>query len=190
MSHSSPLTRHRRGYGARPLHLAGHLLVLAIAAFALDRIASTASLGEVIALYVGLVIAHDLVLLPAYSGLDRAARAGLSRIPRRSSAAVPAINHLRAPVLISGLLLFIYAPLISGKADRNYLLVSGHHATGYLRNWLLITAALFLGSGLSYAWRLRRAMTRRVPPASRPRAARPARARSPRRSSRSERGRR
>jgi hypothetical protein len=60
--------------------------------------------------------------------------------------------------LISALLLLIYSPLISGKADRGYVLTSGHHPTGYLRNWLLICAALFLGSGLGYAIRVRRAV--------------------------------
>ncbi|MBV8946012.1 MAG: hypothetical protein JO286_25580 [Solirubrobacterales bacterium] len=152
------LGRFRRRYGASPLHLAGHLVVFAIAAFAIDRIASGAGLAKLIVLYAGLVIAHDLIFLPAYSGLDRAARAALARLPAPQSARVPVINHVRAPALISGLLLIIYAPLISGKADAGYLQASGHHLEGYLRNWLMISVVLFLGSGLIYAVRVRRAV--------------------------------
>jgi hypothetical protein len=154
MSAASLLAHFRRRYGASPWHLGCHLVVFAVAAFAIDRIASAGSLAEVIGLYVGFVIVHDLILLPAYSGLDRLVRAALARVPKRGSSGVPAINHLRAPALISALLLLIYSPLISGKADRGYLRASGHHPTGYLRNWLLICAALFLGSGLSYALRV------------------------------------
>ena len=130
----SPLPRLRRRYGAGPWHLAGHLIALAIG--------------------------HDLILLPAYSVLDRSARSLLARLPRRRPARVPMVNHLRAPALISGLLLLIYAPLISGRADYGYRLDSGHPAAGYLRNWLLISAALFLGSGLIYLARVLRAAAR------------------------------
>ncbi|HEY3775517.1 MAG TPA: hypothetical protein VGL69_21110 [Solirubrobacteraceae bacterium] len=162
MSARPRFSRLRRRYGASPWHLAGHLIALGVAAFALDRIASVDNIAVLIALYVGLVIGHDLILLPAYSGLDRLARTVLARGRLRDRAGVRAINHLRAPALISGLLLLIYAPLISGRADPGYLLTSGHHATGYLRNWLLISAALFLGSGLIFVLRVRRAATRRT----------------------------
>jgi hypothetical protein len=147
----------RRRYGANPLHLAGHLVVLAIALFAIDRMANAGSLAELIALYIGLVIAHDLIFLPAYSALDRAARAALARLPARRPARVPAINHIRAPALISGILLIIYSPFISGLADNSYFQVSGHHIEGYLRDWFMISAALFLGSALIYAVRVTRA---------------------------------
>jgi hypothetical protein len=149
----------RRRYGAGPLHLAGHIVVFAVAgfvAFAIYRIAGGGSLVKLIVLYIGFVIAHDLIFLPAYSGLDRAARATLARLPGPASGRVPAINHIRAPALISGLLLIIYLPLISGRADAGYFGASGHHLVGYLRNWMLISAALFLGSALIYVVRVRR----------------------------------
>jgi len=155
-------TRLRRRYGASPWHLAGHLIMLAVvgfAAVAIDRTAGASTLIKVIALYLALVIGHDLVVLPAYSAADRLTRALLARLPRHRPR-VPVINHLRAPALISGLLLLIYAPLISGRADHGYLVTSGHPATGYLRNWLLISAALFLGSLLIYVLRVWRAATR------------------------------
>jgi hypothetical protein len=156
------LSHFRRRYGANPLHLAGHLVVLAIAFFAIDRIANGGGgLAELIALYIGFAIAHDLIFLPAYSGLDRAARAALARLPARRAATVPAINHIRTPALISGLLLIIYSPFISGLADSGYFQVSGHHIEGYVRDWLLISAALFLGSALTYMVRVRRAAVKR-----------------------------
>jgi hypothetical protein len=149
----------RRRYGAGPLHLVGHVVVLAVAAFAafaIYRIAGGGSLVKLVALYIGFVIAHDLIFLPAYSALDRVVRAALARLPGPPSGTVPAINHIRAPAFISGLLLIIYLPLISGRADPGYFGASGHHLVGYLRNWVLISAALFVGSALIYVVRLRR----------------------------------
>jgi hypothetical protein len=153
----------RRRYGASPMHLAGHLVVFAIALFAIWRIASAQSLAKLIALYVGFAIAHDLIFLPAYSGLDRAIRAALERLPIGRPGPVPAINHIRVPALIAGLLLIIYAPMISGRDAHGYLLSSGHPLEGYLRNWLLISVALFLGSWLIYAIRVRRAIVKGRP---------------------------
>lgn len=152
----------RRRYGASPLHLAGHLAMFAIAFFAIYRIASGGGLAKVIALYIGFAVAHDLIFLPAYSGLDRVTRTGLARLPR-GLRSVPAINHIRAPALISGLLLIIYFPFISRRADSDYFRLSGHHIEGYLRNWLLVSAMLFLGSGVIYALRVRRAGAKRAP---------------------------
>jgi hypothetical protein len=163
MRRASLLGHFRRRYGASPLHLAGHFVVFAIAAFAIDRIAVGVGIAKLIALYVGFVIAHDLILVPAYSGIDRVVRATLARLPTRRPARSPAINHIRAPMMISGLLLIVYLPLISGKADPGYFAASGHHLEGYLRNWLLISAVLFLGSGLIYAVRVRRAVVRGRP---------------------------
>jgi hypothetical protein len=160
MSGASLLARFRRRYGASPLHLAGHAVVFAIAAFAIDRISSAGGLAQVVVLYIGFAIAHDLIFLPAYAGLDRVARMGLARLSARWPVKVPAINHIRAPALISGLLLIMYLPLISGRADHAYFEDSGHHLQGYLRNWLLISAVLFLGSGLIYAFRVRLACSK------------------------------
>ena len=67
---------------------------------------------------------------------------------------MPLTNHVRAPALISGLLLLIYFPLILGPGDAAYFSATGHHPSGYLRNWLLITAALFAGSGVVYLIRV------------------------------------
>jgi hypothetical protein len=160
MRRASPLIAFRRRYGATPLHLVAHLLAFAIAAFALDQIVSDGDVKELVAWYLGLIVAHDLLFVPAYSGLDRLAQAALARLPARRLANVPVINHLRAPALISGLLLLIYAPLISGHTRATYVGLSGHYPEHYLRNWLLISAALFGGSALIYMIRVGRASAR------------------------------
>jgi Zn-dependent protease with chaperone function len=158
MRRARPLLALRRRYGASPLHLAAHLLAFAIAAFALDQIVSDGDAKQLVAWYLGLIVAHDLIFVPAYSGLDRLAQRAAARLPARRLANVPVINHVRAPALISGLLLLIYAPLISGHADAVYVGLSGHPLEHYARNWVLISAALFGASALIYALRVARAL--------------------------------
>jgi hypothetical protein len=149
----------RQRYGASPWHLAGHLVALAIAAYALSRVLDPRySRGlNVVVWLVGAAVVHDLVLVPAYSLLDAAARRA-SR--RRAPGAVPAINHLRFPAAISGALLLVYFPLILVKADGTYVRSTGHHVSGFGARWLAITAALFALSGAIYLVRARRARSR------------------------------
>ena len=150
----------RRRYGAGPVHLAAHLLGFAIVVLTFDRIFSGGGLPKLLVLYVGFVIAHDLIFVPLYTGLDRITRMALARLslPRRTG--LPMINYVRAPALISALLLIIYGPLILRLSDGTYYAISGHHLEHYLRNWLGITVALFLGSGLIYLVRVRRLQSR------------------------------
>ena len=147
----------RGRYGASPLHLGAHLLGFAIAAFALDKIFSGGDVGELLIWYLGFAIAHDLIFVPAYTGLDRLFRAIIARLRLPTRSSVPVINHVRAPALISGLLLIIYLPLISGRSEQGYFALAGNDLTDYGRNWLLVTALLFLGSALIYAARVVRA---------------------------------
>jgi hypothetical protein len=151
----------RRRYGSTPLHLLAHLAAFALAAYALAQIIGGGAPINFIAWFVGAALLHDIVFLPLYSVLDRIAHRGARGLHVRApafvrDARVPLVNHIRAPALISGLLLLVYFPLILGPAGSQYLKATGHHLDGYLRNWLLITAALFLGSALVYAVRVRR----------------------------------
>ena len=150
----------RRRYGAGPLHLAAHLVGFAIVVLTFDRIFTGGGLPKLLVLYLGFVIAHDLIFVPLYTGLDRITRMALARLslPRRTG--LPMINYVRVPALISGLLLIIYGPLILRLSDGTYYAISGHHLEHYLRNWLLITAALYLGSGVIYAARVVRVRAR------------------------------
>ena len=136
------MSRLRRRYGATPIHLLAHGAALALAAYALLQIVDTRGAANIAVWLAGAVIAHDLVLLPLYSGLDRAARRLTAG--RRSSA----VNYLRVPVGLSALLLLVHFPVISGRGGRAYQAVSGMAFEGYLERWLLITAVLFAGSGL------------------------------------------
>lgn len=155
----------RRRYGGSPLHLAGHLLALAVVAFAVDRVFSGGDLRVLVIWCLGFAIAHDLIFVPFYTGLDRVMRKALARLPR-PHAEIAFINHVRAPLLISGLLLLIYTPLILGLSDGAYFSLTGHHLEHYLRNWLLITGALFLGSGLIYVLRVVRLQRQQSKPTS------------------------
>jgi hypothetical protein len=151
-----------RRYGAGPLHLIAHAAAFAIAAYALAQIIGGGAAINFVAWFGGAAILHDLVFLPLYSALDALARGpgrGSGRGAGRGAdrdRAVPVINHIRAPALISGLLLLVYFPLILGPAGDEYFKATGHHLEGYARNWLLITATLFAVSALVYALRLRR----------------------------------
>lgn len=131
-------------YGAGPIHLAVHVAAFGIAAYALAQIINGGVVENFLIWFVGAALLHDLVFLPLYTLLDRLGRLGVPS---------PAINYVRVPALLSGLLMLVYFPLILVKADRNYFHSVGHHVHGYGRNWLLITAGLFLASALVYTMR-------------------------------------
>ncbi len=112
---------------------------------------------------VGAALLHDLVLLPLYAAADRALAAGLGAVGRRGLT-----MYVRVPAALSGLLLLVWFPLISGTADRRYRLATGLPPEGFAARWLLITALLFGGSALllavrSATGRPRRATKRRPP---------------------------
>ena len=64
----------RERYGASPIHLIAHLALLPLVAWALLTVLDFRAASNVVLWLVGAVILHDLVLLPAYSALDRVAR--------------------------------------------------------------------------------------------------------------------
>ncbi len=133
----------RARYGASPLHLLAHLAVLPLAAWALLQVAERPD-GLRILVWLALsAVVHDLVLLPFYGLLDRAGR----------RTAGPAVNYVRVPALLSGLLLLVFFPAISGKGEPSFQRVSGLTYDGYLARWLLISAALFAISGAVYLLR-------------------------------------
>jgi hypothetical protein len=142
----------KRRYGAGGWHLIGHLTAFAVAAYALAQIVHGGHVVNFAVWFAGAALLHDVVFLPLYSLLDRLVGHPARRT--RPLGAVPLINHMRVPALISGLLLLVYFPLIFGTAQRTYLAASGHHPSGYARNWALISAALFIASGTLYAVRV------------------------------------
>jgi hypothetical protein len=145
------IARFRRAYGASPAHLIGHVVAFAAFAWALSQILGGGYVVNYIAWFGGAAVLHDIVLLPIYSLIDR-----VTRHEGRRAGGSPfgaAINYVRAPAIISAILLLVYSPVILGYSAKNYRDDTGHALHGYLRNWLLITAGLFLISGLLYGGR-------------------------------------
>lgn len=148
--------RFRYEYGAQPLHLIAVVASLMLCAYALLRVGSIPGGGRVLIWLVAAALLHDLVALPLYSGLFRLTHGAAERaIPDRTAMTV-ALNHVRVPAALSLLLLVVYAPLILRFDSDRYEGTTGLSVDGYLGNWLLISAALFVISGVIYAIRLRR----------------------------------
>jgi len=149
-----------RRYGASPLHLLAHLAVLALCAWALLPLVDAGRALDVLLWLGGAVVLHDLVLLPFYAALDRAARLGTR--PLDSRLRVPVINHLRVPAGLALLLLLVHFPVILDR-DGAFARVAGVGWDGYAERYLLACAVLFGGSLLLYAVRVRRARPRARP---------------------------
>ncbi|MFI6946599.1 hypothetical protein [Streptomyces sp. NPDC050422] len=150
----------RRLYGEGPLHLLLMAASFALAGYAGVRLLAGDAFGVVV-WFIGAALVHDLVLVPVYASADRL----LCRSVGRRSGLV---NFVRVPVLLSGLLLLVWFPLITRRAER-YEPASGLSPDVFLGNWLLTTAALFLVSGLCLVvWtvRLRRREMKERPSAS------------------------
>ena len=129
-----------RLYGAHPLHLLAHAVVLPLAAFAILQLAGVRAASNIGLWFVGAVLLHDFLLLPAAAGADRAIRA----------AAPGAVNHVRVPTALSALLLLVFFPLICGRSDATFRGVSGVELHGYAERCLLFTAGLFAVSAVIY----------------------------------------
>jgi hypothetical protein len=137
----------RERYGATPLHLVLHVAVLCAFAWVVLQVADARAAQNIALWFVAAVVLHDLALLPFYGAIDRAARRGFPG---------PAINHVRVPAALSGLLLLLFFPPILGLSDGSFSRVAGVAPEGYLQRWLLVTAALFLASAVLYEVRSRR----------------------------------
>ncbi|PSK95850.1 hypothetical protein CLV63_11313 [Murinocardiopsis flavida] len=150
-------------YGAPPWHLAVMVCCFALALYAGWRLVQGDPVGVAL-WFVGAALLHDLVLLPAYTALDRGARAAARRVRgvRRPGGAAgrergtgngpPPAGHLRVPATVSGVLFLVWAPLILGPAPA-YERTTGLPPDGFGTRWVLITAALFAASAALYAAR-------------------------------------
>ena len=130
------------------MHLLLALASFSVAAWAFARVLGTLSdPARFVAWFAGAIVAHDLVLLPLYSIVGVAAGRLL---------AGPALNHLRVPALLSGLMLLVWFPLILRQNPAGYRRVSGLSVDVFLDRWLALSAALALGSALAFVLRKRR----------------------------------
>ena len=133
-------------------------LLAVLACFALAGYAVHAIVGDSPALlrmalwFAGALVLHDLVLFPLYAAGDRLLLRGLPRTR------VPLVNHVRIPVLGSGLALLMFLPGIARQGTAPHLAASGLDQEPYRMRWVWLTVALFAASAL--VWLARTALTR------------------------------
>jgi hypothetical protein len=156
----------RHAYGAHPAHLLLLIVAAAVAGWAVLQWLHAPTPVRLLVWFGAAVIGHDLIAFPIYTALDRLlvrAIAGSSAADAAASISHwrrAAINHIRFPVLLSGLLLLMWYPLIFKRSNGVYFAASGQHQSRYLGNWLLAVALLFGGSLLILLLRLARAVQR------------------------------
>ena len=152
----------RDRYGAGPWQLVGSLACFAVAAYALAKVLGESGWKEILLLFAVCVVAHDLVAWPVYGLADRAAVRLDRRLRRGRTPAVPWINHVRVPSIISALLLVMFFPLVLRLSSAEYLADTGFTEEAYLFNWLAVSGILFAGSAIVYLVRAVLARSRRA----------------------------
>ncbi len=138
-------------YGAGPLHLLTMVGCFALAGYAAAELLPSNAVGIPI-WFAGAVIGHDLLLMPLYSLADRSAMA-VFRHRRPHLPTVPWINYLRVPLVLSGMLLLIWFPLIFRLPTR-FPATTTLSLDPYLWHWLAVTGTLFLLSATALALRV------------------------------------
>ena len=140
-----------RWYGANPLHLLTLVGCFARAWYAGAGLLHAKPVGVAV-WFAGAVIGHDLILMPLYALADRSVMAVFRHRPPKLPT-VPWINFLRVPVVLSGLLLLIWFPLIF-RLPARFPVTTTLSLDPYLWHWLAVTGALFLLSATALALRL------------------------------------
>jgi hypothetical protein len=153
------MARFRSAYGDSPLHLLAVLASFAIAGYAFLRIVESPSALGTLVWFGGAALAHDVIAFPLYSALNLIAHRTIEGPDDawEERRRVPLINHVRIPAFLSALALLMFFPLILGLDAANYEKDAGLSGDVFLARWLGLCAALFLGSAVIYAIRLRRA---------------------------------
>lgn len=128
-------------YGHKPIHLVGHLLLLALVAWSVAAIfaGSSAPVGVVVWL-LGAVLLHDALLWPVYTLADRATHRPMGTM----------VNYFRIPAALSLLLIVVFSPILFGFGSDSYTANSGDEWDGYWLRWFIVTLAMFLVSGAVY----------------------------------------
>ncbi len=156
--------RFRRGYGAGPLHLVALIASLLISGAAVvgwfDSF-TTPDIVRILIWFLGAIVAHDLILLPIYSLLDRGALHASGHPHRRAAPAgapadpppgrTPGWVYVRVPALLSGLLALVFFPEALRLGNATFQAASGMTQDVYLSRLLLTCGALFVISGVAYA---------------------------------------
>jgi hypothetical protein len=137
-----------RAYGSSPVHLAAHAIAFAAAGWAILQVAELRRFDNVLVWFVAALVLHDLVLLPFYSALDRAATRALR---------ARAINYVRVPSAFCALLFAVWFPTITGLNDASFGRVAGFTREDALEHWLALSAGMFAISAALWLLKGRRA---------------------------------
>lgn len=145
--------RFRAVYGAPPRHLLLLVGCFAVVGWVALRLAGEPTVGRMLLWFVGAAVAHDLLLFPAYAGVDRALRAATRTRRPRPGTAPSALNHVRVPALAGALLFLVYLPGILRQGRATYLAATGQDQQPFLGRWMVAVAVLFAASGAVYLLR-------------------------------------
>ncbi len=143
-----------RTYGSGPAHLISLVLCFIVAGYAAIRILQSPSVVGLLTWFIGALLFHDIVLFPAYSLLDRLLRGAEGGPHRDRHRRVPVVNHVRVPLLLAGLLLLLWFPLIFNKPEPAYQAATGLDTSPYLARWLVLTGVFVGVSAVLYALRV------------------------------------
>lgn len=141
-----------RWYGANPLHLLALIGCFALAWYAGEGLLHAKPAGVAV-WFAGAVVGHDVILFPLYALADKSVTTVFRHRPPKLPT-VPWINYLRVPVVLSGLLLLLWFPLIF-KIPSRFPTTTDLTLDPYMGHWLVVTGALFLLSAVAFAFRLR-----------------------------------
>ncbi|GFG52526.1 hypothetical protein CQY20_09430 [Mycolicibacterium agri] len=154
------LDRFRAVYGSNPLHLLTLVAGFALFAYVVITIKPITLWNpntwwqSIVVWFAAAIIAHDLVLFPIYALIDRILVAANRIRPAPRTSAVPVLNYVRTPLLGAGLTLLMFLPGIIEQGAPTYAAATGQTQEPFLGRWLLLTAAMFAASAVTYAIRL------------------------------------
>jgi hypothetical protein len=159
------LNRFRTVYGSNPLHLLTLVAGFALFGYVVATIKPTTLWNtntwwqSILVWFAAAIIAHDLVLFPVYSLIDRILVTG-NRLRPRAKGSVSALNYFRIPAMGAGLTLLVFLPGIIEQGAPAYTAATGQTQEPFLGRWLMLTAVMFAVSAVLYGVRL--AVARRV----------------------------
>lgn len=158
---SRAVKRFREIYGSHPLHLLTLVVGFALVGYVVVTIKPATLWNHhtwwqsIIVWFAAAIIAHDLVLFPVYTLVDRLLLAGARGAERTGIAPkVSALNYVRVPAMGAGLTLLVFLPGIIKQGAPTYLAATGQTQDPFLGRWLMLTAAMFAVSAVCYAVRL------------------------------------
>lgn len=144
----------RRRYGASPWHLLVLVLNLAVVGYVGLQMLDVPRAWEILLWFGAALVFQDFVLLPLLAIADRGVAKAVEAGP---TPRVPWRNHVRVPLLLSGLLLLVFWPLVLSHAPEAYEDATGLRPDPYLGRWLALVGLMAGLSVLLYVVRVVRA---------------------------------